>query len=121
MAINELEDIEVDKRMLERGTTLCHMHRSVGHSHSLGDDSIHLLATKERALVFPLLTWKVDDHTDEFKLKQDAKKMPCKHIFHDMCVIPWLNKVRLLHPQPHITLILLTLLVAALYVSRVPT
>jgi E3 ubiquitin-protein ligase RNF115/126 len=31
--------------------------------------------------------------TEDFKLSQDAKKMPCKHIFHDMCLLPWLNKV----------------------------
>ncbi|KAL6062396.1 RING-type E3 ubiquitin transferase [Balamuthia mandrillaris] len=27
-----------------------------------------------------------------FKHKEDAKQMPCKHIFHDMCLLPWLSR-----------------------------
>lgn len=56
LAISELEDVEIDQRLLDKGVTQCAI------------------------------------CTEDFKLKQDAKKMPCKHIFHDMCLLPWLNK-----------------------------
>ena len=29
---------------------------------------------------------------DEFNLKENIKKMPCKHFFHDNCIAPWLEQ-----------------------------
>lgn len=40
----------------------------------------------------------VDEGTDcgiclqKFKLHDDTKRMPCKHLFHDLCLLPWLQK-----------------------------
>jgi E3 ubiquitin-protein ligase RNF115/126 len=30
---------------------------------------------------------------DEFSQDDDAKKLPCKHIFHDLCILTWLKMV----------------------------
>uniref|UniRef100_A0A7N0RIN5 RING-type E3 ubiquitin transferase n=1 Tax=Kalanchoe fedtschenkoi TaxID=63787 RepID=A0A7N0RIN5_KALFE len=52
-------------------------------------------AKKEAVVAMP--TVKVKDNLqcsvclDDFELGADAKEMPCKHKFHDACILPWLE------------------------------
>lgn len=31
----------------------------------------------------------------EFEEQETVREMPCKHLFHTGCILPWLSKVRL--------------------------
>lgn len=33
---------------------------------------------------------------DEYKIGDDGKMLPCKHIYHDDCILSWLAMVRIL-------------------------
>lgn len=46
---------------------------------------------------------------DDYALGESVRQLPCNHLFHDSCIVPWLEQVTALHleaartPRPPLT------------------
>lgn len=46
---------------------------------------------------------------DDYALGEIVRQLPCNHLFHDSCIVPWLEQVTALHADTALTLTLVCL------------